>query len=282
MGSGFSASRSPGMTVLGWARDSPPRAATSGRIRQPGARHDPERRPRLQLRPRRDRRRDPRDGARLRASGDRAARRGDRPHKPVPARSVAADGRARAARHHRRGGVRRRRARLSRALRRHGGGVARLGLGRPLLRRPLEPLRQPDPPQRLGRAEAPVPAEADLGRACRRARHVGAGLGLGRGLDAHPRRRSAATSYVLNGSKMWITNGPEAETLVVYAKTDPARRPARHHRLPDREGHDGLLDAPEARQARHARLRHLRARVRGLRGAGGERARRGRARRRAS
>ena len=31
--------------------------------------------------------------------------------------------------------------------------------------------------------------------------------------------------YVLNGSKMWITNGPEAETLVVYAKTDPAAGP---------------------------------------------------------
>ncbi len=28
--------------------------------------------------------------------------------------------------------------------------------------------------------------------------------------------------YVLNGSKMWITNGPTAEVLVVYAKTDPA------------------------------------------------------------
>ncbi len=28
--------------------------------------------------------------------------------------------------------------------------------------------------------------------------------------------------YVLNGNKMWITNGPCAETLVVYAKTDPA------------------------------------------------------------
>ncbi|KMO12334.1 isovaleryl-CoA dehydrogenase [Methylobacterium platani] len=27
--------------------------------------------------------------------------------------------------------------------------------------------------------------------------------------------------YVLTGSKMWITNGPVAETLVVYAKTDP-------------------------------------------------------------
>ncbi len=28
--------------------------------------------------------------------------------------------------------------------------------------------------------------------------------------------------YVLNGSKMWITNGPVADTLIVYAKTDPA------------------------------------------------------------
>ena len=27
--------------------------------------------------------------------------------------------------------------------------------------------------------------------------------------------------FVLNGAKMWITNGPVAETLVVYAKTDP-------------------------------------------------------------
>jgi len=28
-------------------------------------------------------------------------------------------------------------------------------------------------------------------------------------------------TYVLNGSKMWITNGPDADTLVVYAKTEP-------------------------------------------------------------
>jgi isovaleryl-CoA dehydrogenase len=28
--------------------------------------------------------------------------------------------------------------------------------------------------------------------------------------------------YRLNGTKMWITNGPEADVLVVYAKTDPA------------------------------------------------------------
>ncbi len=31
--------------------------------------------------------------------------------------------------------------------------------------------------------------------------------------------------YVLTGNKMWITNGPEAETLVVYAKTDPEAGP---------------------------------------------------------
>ena len=85
--------------------------------------------------------------------------------------------------------------------------------------------------------------------------------------------------YVLNGSKFWITNGPEAETLVVYAKTDPDAGAARHHRVPDREGHEGFFHRAEARQARHARLRHRRAGVRGLRGAGGERARQGRRRR---
>ncbi|MCA0405656.1 MAG: isovaleryl-CoA dehydrogenase [Proteobacteria bacterium] len=31
--------------------------------------------------------------------------------------------------------------------------------------------------------------------------------------------------YILNGSKMWITNGPSAETLIVYAKTDPTAGP---------------------------------------------------------
>jgi isovaleryl-CoA dehydrogenase len=27
--------------------------------------------------------------------------------------------------------------------------------------------------------------------------------------------------YILNGTKMWITNGPDADTMVIYAKTDP-------------------------------------------------------------
>ena len=35
------------------------------------------------------------------------------------------------------------------------------------------------------------------------------------------RAEKKGDKYVLNGSKMWITNGPTADTLVVYAKTDP-------------------------------------------------------------
>ncbi|APO71763.1 isovaleryl-CoA dehydrogenase (plasmid) [Rhizobium gallicum] len=31
--------------------------------------------------------------------------------------------------------------------------------------------------------------------------------------------------YLLNGNKMWITNGPDADLLVVYAKTDPEAGP---------------------------------------------------------
>ncbi|MCE8021107.1 isovaleryl-CoA dehydrogenase [Halomonas sp. MCCC 1A11036] len=35
------------------------------------------------------------------------------------------------------------------------------------------------------------------------------------------RARQEGDKYVLNGNKMWITNGPDADVLVVYAKTDP-------------------------------------------------------------
>mgnify|MGYP000165049524 CR=1 FL=1 len=31
--------------------------------------------------------------------------------------------------------------------------------------------------------------------------------------------------YILNGNKMWITNGPDAHTFVIYAKTDPNAGP---------------------------------------------------------
>src|SRR3974390_2425271 len=40
------------------------------------------------------------------------------------------------------------------------------------------------------------------------------------GLSMRTRPDRKGDRYVLNGSKMWITNGPVADTLVVYAKTD--------------------------------------------------------------
>ncbi|MBY6186919.1 isovaleryl-CoA dehydrogenase [Marinobacter hydrocarbonoclasticus] len=33
--------------------------------------------------------------------------------------------------------------------------------------------------------------------------------------------RKDGDKYILNGNKMWITNGPDAHTYVIYAKTDP-------------------------------------------------------------
>lgn len=35
------------------------------------------------------------------------------------------------------------------------------------------------------------------------------------------RAKQDGDRYILNGNKMWITNGPDADVLVVYAKTDP-------------------------------------------------------------
>jgi isovaleryl-CoA dehydrogenase len=60
--------------------------------------------------------------------------------------------------------------------------------------------------------------------------HVGA-LAMsepGAGSDVVSMRLSAVRNgdrYILNGSKMWITNGPDASTLVVYAKTDSSGGP---------------------------------------------------------
>ena len=41
--------------------------------------------------------------------------------------------------------------------------------------------------------------------------------------DLRPRRRG--DRYVLNGTKFWITNGPCADVLVIYGKTDPEAGP---------------------------------------------------------
>ena len=83
--------------------------------------------------------------------------------------------------------------------------------------------------------------------------------------------------YVLNGTKMWITNGPHADVMVVYAKTDPAAGARGITAFIVEKDVPGFSTAQKLDKLGHARLGHLRAGVRGLRGAGGERARRGRA-----
>ena len=209
---------------------------------------------------------------------DRAARRRNRQEQSVPARSLAEARRARPARHHRRGGVWRLRARLSRALHRDGGNLAGVGGGRPVLWRAFQSLRQSAPPQRQRGAEAEISAEADFRRTCRRAGDVGARRRLRRGVDVDPRREEGRP---LRHQRQQDVDHqrPGRRNAGGLCQDRSGRRAARHHRLHHRKRHEGIFHRAEARQARHARLRHRRTGVRELRGAGRERARRGRPRR---
>ena len=196
---------------------------------------------------------------------------------PIPARSLAADGRARPARHHGRGGIWRRGPRLSRACawrwRRSRRASASVGLSYGAHSNLCVNQIRRNGTEEQKRRYLPKLISGE---------HVGA-LAMsepGSGSDVVSMRTRAekrGDRYVLNGNKMWITNGPDAETLVVYAKTDPEAGLARHHRLPDREGHSRAsrphqkLDKLGMRGSDTCELR-----VRGLRGAGGERAGQGR------
>ena len=60
--------------------------------------------------------------------------------------------------------------------------------------------------------------------------------------------------YILNGNKMWITNGPDADVLVVYAKTDPDAGSKGITAFIIEKRHAWLHYGTEARQAGHARL----------------------------
>ncbi len=51
--------------------------------------------------------------------------------------------------------------------------------------------------------------------------------------------------YVLNGSKMWITTGPDADVLVIYAKTDPSAGPRGITAFLVEKGFKGLTTAPK-------------------------------------
>ena len=95
-------------------------------------------------------------------------------------------------------------------------------LGWPELRRALQPVRQSDQAQRQCRSSKSAKYLPKLISG----EHVGA-LAMsepGAGSDVISMKLKAEDKggyYLLNGSKMWITNGPDADTLVVYAKTEP-------------------------------------------------------------
>ena len=202
----------------------------------------------------------------------------DRSRQRVSARPVAATWRARPPWHHGRGGVGRRRHGLPRPLRGNGGGVARFRGGRPVLRRPFEPVRQPDPAQWNGGAETALPAGADQRQPCGRARHVGGQCRFGRGVDAHPRRPEGRPLRPQRRQNV-DHQRPGRRCRRGLRQDRPHRRRARHDRVHRRAWVCRLCAGPEARQARHARLRHRRARLHRLRSAGRERARRRRQRR---
>jgi hypothetical protein len=185
----------------------------------------------------------------------------------VPHGPVAQVRRHGPARHHRRGGVRRQPAWATWPTRRHGGDQPRLGLGRPVLRRALQPVRQPDPAATARGAEAKYLPKLVSGE------HVGA-LAM-----SEPGAGSDVVSMKLRADKQGRPLHPQRQQDVDHQRPRcrhlcdlrqdrPGGRLARHHRLHRRARLPRFLHAPEARQARHARLQHLRAGVRGLRGAG--------------
>lgn len=57
--------------------------------------------------------------------------------------------------------------------------------------------------------------------------------------------RRGNDAFVLNGSKFWITNGPHAQTLVVYGKTDPAAGPKGITAFLIERGMKGFSTAPK-------------------------------------
>ena len=84
----------------------------------------------------------------------------------------------------------------------------------------------------------------------------------GSGSDAAAMRTTAVKDgdcWVLNGSKMFITHGTSADTLVVMAVTDKSKGTEGHFGVHPRARHGRPARRQEGRQARHARQRDHRS-----------------------
>ena len=110
----------------------------------------------------------------------------------------------------------------------------RVRLGRPLLRRAFEPVRQPDQPPRHAGAEGALSAQADLRRARRRARDVGAGRRLRRRVDEIA-RREAQRPLCAERHQDVDHQRPRRRHAGRLRPDRSGRRLARHHRVPGRE-----------------------------------------------
>ncbi len=81
-------------------------------------------------------------------------------------------------------------------------------------------------------------------------------------------------AWIANGVKKWITNGPEANVLIVYMRTAPPEAGSRSiSAFIVEDGMRGFRKGEAHRQARHAWFEYLRVSVRELRRPRGKRAR---------
>ena len=76
--------------------------------------------------------------------------------------------------------------------------------------------------------------------------------------------RKDREGFVLNGRKLWITNGNEADLFIVFATIDSSGRLSRHHGVSRRARFRRIHRRQEGGQARHPGQQHLRADLRGL------------------
>ena len=111
-------------------------------------------------------------------------------------------------------------------------------------------------------------SEAHEGSATSRARAAGPSAPTrcrrpGAGSDAFAlatRAVGTGDGFALNGRKLWITNGNEADLFIVFANVNPAGGLPRHHGVPRRARHSpGFTVGQEGRQAGHPREQHVRA-----------------------
>ena len=197
----------------------------------------------------------------VRAGQDRAATPTKSTAQQISPRAVARTRRARPSRHHGRRRMGRGRARLSRPLRRHGRNFPRFGgVGLSYGAHSnlcVNQIRRNGSDEQKKRYLPKLISGEHVGALAMSEPNAGSDV-----VSMRTRAERRGDRFVLNGSKMWITNGPLAETIVVYAKTDPTAGSRGITAFIVEKNFQGIFRRAEARQARHARLRHRRDRIR--------------------